>query len=142
MKNNQSGLTLVEVLATLILSSIVIAVIWTALNTSVNYSTTESNKVKIQQEANYIIQKIQNEHRLRDCYNLVIDEKSIFISTCDLANPAAIVISNEYNYSPTATFKISPNEKDLKLQGLTLTDKKNDKISYQIDTIITRYKTK
>jgi len=72
----QDGMTLVEVLATLLLSSLVIMLIWTTVAITMKYNLTETKKLQMQQDANYIITDIQRIHRKYDCYQIIKQENN------------------------------------------------------------------
>ena len=59
MIKKQSGMTLVEVLVVLVLSSLVTLLIWTTVSISIKYNINETKKLRLQQEMNYIITKLQ-----------------------------------------------------------------------------------
>ncbi|GKV54431.1 hypothetical protein NCCP2222_03780 [Sporosarcina sp. NCCP-2222] len=71
MLKKQDGMTLVEVLATLLLTSLVIVLIWTTVAISMKYNVTETKKLQMQQDANYIITDIQRIHRKYECYQII-----------------------------------------------------------------------
>ena len=80
-------MTLVEVLVVLVLSSLVILLIWTTVSISMKYNITETKKLRLQQEMNYIITKLQQEHRIRDCYDVSIKVEEISIENCEGDTP-------------------------------------------------------
>lgn len=144
MKKNQSGMTLVEVLATLILLSLIGTLIWTTFFTSAKYNIKETTKLHLQQEANYIITKIQQQHRQLDCYQLEITEDAVELFDCE--NPKMLIetISSDYKYESVALQKVEPKLKsgDLRLK-LTVKDPlKDSKLKVDVETTITRYKSK
>jgi len=60
VRKNESGVTLVELLAVLVLISIVTAIIWNTVFISMRHNTTETKKLRLQQEANYELPKFTN----------------------------------------------------------------------------------
>lgn len=70
MIRKQKGMTLVEVLASLLITSLVIILIWTTILISIKYNIVESNKIQMQQEVNYIITDLQRIHREFNCYQI------------------------------------------------------------------------
>ena len=77
MHKHEKGMTLVQVLVTLVLVSLVGALIWTTVTISMNYNITETKKLRLQQEMNYIITKLQQDtvERDRERYEVDIKEK-------------------------------------------------------------------
>lgn len=141
MDNKQSGLTLVEVLVTLVLSTLVVVLIWTTVSISMKYNITESKKLLLQQEANYIITKLQQEHRHRECYKITIEKEQVIIENCE-SNPIfKEMISTGFNYSPELTKDIHTKKEDLSLTGFTINDSKNTKLKVKVPILITRYKS-
>src|SRR5690606_7167197 len=82
MKKDENGMTLVEVLVTLVLVSLVITLIWTTVMVSMKYNIVETNKLRWQQEANRIITVIQQLHRKCDTYSLTATHQEIQIDHC------------------------------------------------------------
>ncbi|WP_432358370.1 prepilin-type N-terminal cleavage/methylation domain-containing protein [Sporosarcina sp. UB5] len=82
MKRDEHGMTLVEVLVTLVLVTLVIALIWTTVVVSMKYNIVETKKLRWQQEANRIITEIQQLHRKCETYNLTATHEEIRIEQC------------------------------------------------------------
>ncbi|MDX1700671.1 MAG: type II secretion system protein [Melioribacteraceae bacterium] len=153
---NEKGITLVELIAALALVSMVGVLIMTTMGIGFKYSIAESNKTSTQQEANIIVQKILNKHRLGKCYKVTIEEDIqtrndvLFYNEVDcridnlIPNPEVIIKKEPMS---SAQFNLALNI------GQTYVDpKKNDfnfiailkygnKATYQINTVLTRYKT-
>lgn len=148
---NEKGVTLVELLAVLVLVSMVATIILTTFFIATKYNITETKKLKMQQEANYIITKVLQKHRTTDsCYNLnVVDEsgnvvakgKKIIFSDC--SEPSVIgvevVIADSFMYTLTEP----KNEIHPKLGNFKTTvkiiDPKNSKLYVSVDTEFGRY---
>jgi len=141
MDNKQSGMTLVEVLATLVLSSLVMIIIWTTVSISMKYSATETKKLHLQQEANYIITKIQQVHRQSDCYRLEIKKDFVIIRKCEDNSQSQEAISTGFSYAPETEATIKPKEKDLDISNFTVHDRENNKLQIKVNMFISRYKT-
>lgn len=74
MKNNQqSGFSLVELLAVIVLLSIVLLVSWNIFFQGTNYSNKAVSKNQMQQEANIIFAKLNKIHLQSDSYKMQID---------------------------------------------------------------------
>lgn len=113
MKKNEKGMTLVEVLATLVLLSLVTGVIWTTISISTKFNVSETSVLKLQQEANYIVSELQRVHRNCYTYELIITTKEVKILNCKNEENATIpgydgIVSNIYEYMPVR----NPSEPD------------------------------
>lgn len=92
-------MTLVEVLATLLLSSLVIMLIWTTVAISMKYNIVESKKLQMQQDANYMITDIQRIHRKYDCYKITEkDSGSWEVQDCENGKVISVYTSSIYKY--------------------------------------------
>ncbi|SEM33435.1 prepilin-type N-terminal cleavage/methylation domain-containing protein [Mesobacillus persicus] len=79
MINNQRGISLVEVLATLVILSIIGGTIWSIFFQGHSYSQNAISKNAMQQEANIILTSLKNVHQTNDKYTI----STISDSSCD-----------------------------------------------------------
>lgn len=138
---NQKGFSLVEVLAVLALSSLLILLIWTTVLTSMKHNVSETKKLKLQQEANYVIAEFQRIHRQCDQYEVEINDTQIELKNCNgpISNR---IISKGYNYRETTFLKgsIDAKKTNAKLPfTLTIKDRNNEKLTIEISTTLSRY---
>jgi prepilin-type N-terminal cleavage/methylation domain-containing protein len=145
--NSDKGMTLIEVLATILLVSMVVVLIWTGVLISMRYNVAETKKTHLQQEANYIITEIQRIHRYCDSYDLTISRNEISVKNCYLASSNSktdFTIANTYQYESTPEYigKLIETKKNDSYINFTLTvrDIKNKKLFVEIPTTISRYK--
>ncbi|MFD1927278.1 prepilin-type N-terminal cleavage/methylation domain-containing protein [Sporosarcina siberiensis] len=156
---NEHGVSLVELLAVLALVAMIATLILTTFFIATKYNLTETKKLKMQQEANYIITFILQKHReVEDCYSLKINDENLFFDYCDESKPDKL-ISNGYEYKlyhplepenplvPQAerdaieeSERFYPKEDNLQMT-LMLIDLSNDQLKVSIDTTFVRYKT-
>lgn len=139
---NSKGITLVEVLAVLLLIAIVSTTIVSMILLTNRYQITETKKMKMQQEANYIISEILQKHRFVDeCYELNITEQGRKLIFKDCGG-SMVVISDIYKYSLTdlPSNKIYPKKQDL-VTTLTVTDPEDSDLYVAVDTVFSRYKS-
>ncbi|MFC7364703.1 MULTISPECIES: prepilin-type N-terminal cleavage/methylation domain-containing protein [Bhargavaea] len=68
---NEKGLTLTELLAVLVLASLVLTITMTAFGIGAKYQAAETEKVKLQQEMNLLITQLTHAHRSGACYELL-----------------------------------------------------------------------
>jgi type II secretory pathway pseudopilin PulG len=145
--NSGKGMTLVEVLATIVLVSAVVILIWTGVLISSKHNVAETKKLRLQQEANYIIAEVQRIHRSCDKYDLTISKNEISVKNCILTSSSSkpdITIANTYQYESTPEYigKLIETKKNDSSINFTLTvrDIKNKKLFVEIPTTISRYK--
>lgn len=146
MKKKERGMTLVEVLATLVLISLVTGLIWTTVSIATKFGVSETSELKLQQEANYIITELQRIHRNCYTYELIIKTDEIKIENCydeDKALPKYDgVISNTYIYYPVREpRKTYTTEGNLDIPDFEIIDPVNQIRSVKIPVSISRYKT-
>ncbi|MFS0689878.1 prepilin-type N-terminal cleavage/methylation domain-containing protein [Sporosarcina sp. 179-K 8C2 HS] len=101
MIKRQKGMTLVEVLVTLVLVSLVITLIWTTVFFSIKYNNVETKKLSWQREANRIITEIQKYHRQCDAYELMVSRQKIQINNCIVngVDKGGEQIANDFYYA-------------------------------------------
>ena len=78
--HKQSGLTLIELLAVIVISGLVLTLGWSILSNSYKYNDITQSKINLTQEANLIVSKLRKQHQNGDykvCYG---DEKLFFDS--------------------------------------------------------------
>lgn len=143
---NEKGVTLLELLAVLVLTSLILTLIITTFVVFSNYNVTQTKKLRMQQEANYIISLILQTHRTAEAYELMIPSvDKLIIKECENEDPVCIgpesIIGNQFNYSLSINpGKINPKKTDFETT-LIITDPQNDKLQVEIKTRFTRYKT-
>jgi type II secretory pathway pseudopilin PulG len=151
---SEKGITLIELIAALALVSMVAVLIMTTLSIGIQRSVIESEKTKIQQEANLITSKLLNIHRSGNCYQLDVTENhDLQVLTygepnqgiCDNVLNQTITINNaEYEISPMNSplpfEKIDPTKKNNAI-SIVLTLESRRTINYEISTTLSRYKT-
>ena len=147
MKKNEDGMTLVEVLATLVLLSLVTGIIWTTISIATKFSVSETTELQLQQEANYIISQLQQVHRHCYTYELTITESEIKVENCmkDEINPNREydgIISDRFLYEPRPTSTEEPTKADLYLSDFVVIDPVKKIRRVDVPTTISRYKTK
>lgn len=140
-------MTLVEVLATLVLLSLVAAVIWTTISIASQFNISETSNLRLQQEANYIISQLQQVHRNCFTYDLTISQNEVRVDNCmedkDIPKESYNgVVSNQFDYLPKIDHEEqTPTTKDLILTSFKVTDPVRVKRFVEITTVISRYKT-
>ncbi|EGA89090.1 hypothetical protein GPDM_11480 [Planococcus donghaensis MPA1U2] len=149
MKNDEKGITMIEILAALVLVSLVVAGAWTAMSIGFKHSVVETTKTHIQQDAALVIAKLSSAHRKSDRYLVKIENKQLMLQTCSDetgCGPYERLIDKDYDFTGTsingivytgASFSevtIVPKEQHNPV-SLTLT---SGKASISIDTVLTR----
>lgn len=141
MKNDQSGMTLVEILAVLVLISLVTGIIWTTINISIKHNALETTKTQLQQDANFIITKIQQKHRSSECYRLIIQEQEVSLRNCEGNQESNEIIGQKFKYGPLQDVELKPKKTSTYELTLEVKDPLNRKLSVTVPTIISRYKS-
>lgn len=144
MFKNEKGISLVEVLAALLISSIVAGIIYTMVILSMNYNNVEATKTSLQQEANYIVTEIQRIHRQCESYTLSITTDNVEIKDCIISRDGSVdnlnkIISNKYQYAPVLDKFVEPKKFNLRLCDFNVLDPNNKKLSVKIQTEFSRY---
>lgn len=150
MVRKQDGMTLVEVLATLLLSSLFILLIWTTVAISMRYNIVETKKLKMQKEANYIITDIQRIHRSFECYQITTDDQGTWRSSkCSNGEVITIYSNSDYRYlldgypSEIYTKPIKDKEEDysyeLSVKIYELDNNNDNNPNLEVKTVISRY---
>ncbi|WP_438298178.1 hypothetical protein [Sporosarcina sp. FA15] len=103
MLKNEDGMTLVEVLATLILMTLITGIIWTTVSIATKFNVSETSSLRLQQEANYIIAELQQVHRYCYSYRLTIIRDEVKVAECINDTGESIpeydkIISNQFKY--------------------------------------------
>ena len=73
---NQSGITLIEVLATLTILSLLLGIIYSVFFNGLQYSSKAKNTVSIQQEANYLLTLLKEQHEKVNSYTVSVNNES------------------------------------------------------------------
>lgn len=113
---NEKGLTLVELLAGIVILAIISLCLWSIFHNSMNHNNREVSKNQLQQEANIIINTIQNLHTKHKITQLVVDENnsSFTIYYSD---------RNQNNIIKNSTF----NKRNIKYEFCAFTDPDTNK---------------
>lgn len=145
---NEKGLTLVEVLATLVLFSIIAITIWNFFFQTINHNEREVTQNQLQREANLIVNTIQNFHTkytITEISNVNNDlESYIQIEAYDKENGKAIPPTKfensdiKYEVSSGTFTADLTNPKYEFIFQFKLTSKNNDKIYYEGQTIFSK----
>ena len=147
---------MVEVLAALLLVSIIGAIAWTALNIGMKHNSAEITKTQLQQEVNLIVTKLVNEHRRSDHYYLRLAGNQLEINSCDVDDSAGESCDGFINLSQQdfrhkgtvngidftvmdETKRIEPKKNHVRLV-LKVTDQE-EKRSAEVETKLTRILT-
>ncbi|PKG21680.1 PilW family protein [Niallia nealsonii] len=151
MIQNSKGLTLIELLAAVSLSAIILLLAYQFLFQGFQFSKTVTDKTLLQQEANYIMVNLTKIHQSSDSYTIAFDQnpnanyikvegkKTITFKNdhffyelkTSTSNNSKIYTKNKETFYPKLT--------DVSIE-LTIYNKKNPKLSYSSKTILSRIK--
>jgi len=156
MKNNEKGVTLVELLATVTILSIVGILVWSVFIQGIKHSNKESTKNLLTQEANYVQFSLKKIHQTSEEYQIKFPSPcSIQIEDLNApSNPVLNLNNNQIcysindvtNYDDGLTFDLSTTSikpKDIHHSisfQLILKEKKNERNKVITHTILSRLK--
>lgn len=150
MKKSEKGMTLVEVLATLLLLSLVTGVIWTTISIATQFNVSQTSVLSLQKEANYIVSELQRVHRNCNTYELVITANEVKVMNCksgdNLVTPGYDgIVSNKFEYEPLRNSPepdpIETTKENLNILDFKVIDPAMKSRSVSIPISISRYKT-
>jgi hypothetical protein len=108
------------------------------------YNITETKKLRMQQEANYIITELQQIHRKCDTYKLEERDEEFWMTDC-----TGGVLQPNKKIGSESNFKISglPTEQEIKAKttdsslnvNLVVSDPIKNKLEVSVSTVISRY---
>lgn len=138
--DNQKGVTLIELLATLVIFGIFSTIIWAFMMQTFQTNEIEISKNQLQQEATIIINAIDEVHRNSISYTIEFDSNGITINP---HNSDEISFSNpniHYDISPLLSGEtVTPKKQNLTF-NLVLKSKANESIKTTIRTAFKRLK--
>ncbi|BAQ11593.1 hypothetical protein OXB_3124 [Bacillus sp. OxB-1] len=138
--SNEKGITLVELLASLALLSMVVILIWTTFFITARYNIAETTKLQLQQEANYILTTIQQQHRYKECYNLKVEGQRLVLEDCDTGDRELVSSGFDYTLNPEEIDNINPDDEDLHFILSVKDPKEGSKLKVKVETTISRYR--
>lgn len=128
---NERGITLVEVVATIVILSFIGVLISTVLLNSMKFSDTLISKNTMQQQANYILSTLTKIHQQEEEYEITQDP----VDACSwIVTPASTGITKTFqddklcftildtNNTSATDIKVEKNDSDIKIT-LTVADK-------------------
>jgi len=143
-KKNENGLTLVELLASIVIIAIISLALWNLFFNSMNHNSREVSKNQLQQEANLIINTIQNLHTKYKITNLEIDptNSSLTISYRDkdsISNQNTIFNNNNIKYEIKTSESFTETQTPQHFEFyLKLTSTKNENIKFEVRTTFSK----
>ena len=137
---NQKGVTLVELLATLVISGIFATIIWTFLFQTLKTNEVEISKNQLQQEANIILNALDEVHRRSAEYKIDYSNDEIIITG---TNSSQMVFSNpqiDYHLLPIESGKIITPVHEQLTMTLVLKSKTNKNVNITLKSTFNRLK--
>lgn len=140
VKNNQNGITLIELLVSTVILLILGGIIWGVFFQGVKYSNNAVSKNQMQQEANIIITKLTEIHQTSKKYSIISKNGIIHVIYDDKNGISQkVTFENRHlEFSSTSIDNRLPNESDT-LFTLIVTDKSSEN-SQTITTLLYRLK--
>ncbi len=145
MVQNEKGVTLIELLAALTIFGIFSTIVWAFFFQSFQANNVEMTKNSLQQEANLIINTLQEVHRNSESYLIVIDDdfKTLEITPDSEASYLFNKSGVLYEIFSTNSFesgdRIYPNNFDFPMT-LILTSSENNNLQIKIQTVFSKIK--
>lgn len=151
---NQAGITLIEVLAALTILSIVTVIIYNVFSNGLRYSSQAEDTVLIQEETNYLLTLLKEQHEnaandytvtVENNQNTIILNKGrsnemnatnsqYLYQICDMDDTSQ---SCDQQNATDHTITITPSNERFYLK-IILTNKNTPDITYKIQTILSR----
>ncbi|MFF2794323.1 type II secretion system protein [Lysinibacillus xylanilyticus] len=139
---NERGLTLVEVLATLIIFSLVFILVWSIFFQGTNYSKKAVSKNQMQQEANVIISSLNSIHKRSTEYSVTSNSCSLSIQyTAQNAAKTEVFENSQMCIKLANSFTNPVNPKTTNVEIKLIIEEKdhpNNKVT--INTLLSRLK--
>ncbi|WP_442595272.1 prepilin-type N-terminal cleavage/methylation domain-containing protein [Neobacillus sp. D3-1R] len=154
MVKNSNGLTLIELLLALAISSVFIVIIWVFFFQGIQFSNIVSDKNSVQQEANYVLRSITRFHQTsKSVYTITFDQNPNASYFSFTNNIESITMESPrfsysiYQYNPLDgseqllqnNVQINPNKVDLPIK-IVVKDIQSPTTLYEIKTVISKIK--
>nr|WP_263325547.1 prepilin-type N-terminal cleavage/methylation domain-containing protein [Neobacillus sp. Marseille-Q6967] len=148
MKRGEDGLTLVEVLATLVILSIISISVWSIFFQGFNFSQKAISKNSMIQEANLIITNLKSIHQTSDGYDIENSSSKceilVYLPAKNDPNAKKYVYSNanmciNFKIKNGISSSINPHQDDALLE-LSVSDKNDSDNKIALDTLLYRVK--
>jgi len=122
----ETGVTLLELLVTLVISTIVVGLISSVLISSIKYNEKTQSHINLRKEANYFISQLRQLHKGKEyslCYEDLLSDKRVSFVRSKLSDYGGVINNCD---------QVNPSH-DLNVE-FTLTDNQNNK--FELTTII------
>ncbi|MEI4769401.1 prepilin-type N-terminal cleavage/methylation domain-containing protein [Psychrobacillus sp. FJAT-51614] len=130
-KQNQNGLTLVELLAAIVIFSVISLILWRFFFQTIEFSDDAMSKNQLQKEANIILNTIQQMHTQSDLKSIKINNDSTSLTL--ESNLDTVVFNNPGIIYQTSQYTFNENPVSFKFEIL-LSSSKNPSITYKTNT--------
>ena len=137
--DNERGLTLVEVLATVIILSIISILAWRIFFQGTEYSKKAVSKNQMQQEANIIIASLNSIHKRSIEYSIDSSNCKISVQYTTQSTTKTEVFENSQMCIQANDLTITPKTTDADL-NITIEEKGRPKNKIQINSLLSRLK--
>jgi len=159
MKINERGITLLEVLATLTILGFLISIIFSIFINGINYSSKAKDTVLIQQETNYLLTLLKEQHENQSLYSITVSDnhKQVIIvndegETFNIGNEDYEYYMKDSRFTEQNKLEINPMKKKesngvvngvVKIMGdfhveLLIKSSENPSLEYRTKTILSR----
>ena len=138
---NERGLTLIEVLATITILSVIGVVIWNVFFQGLYYSDKAVTQNTMQQESNYVSMKLSRIHQTSKEYALISSDCAIKVNYINKNNESLEETFKEPKLCLSTNFsgRVNPNKEDLSLT-ISIQDKAKASNNFYLETVFYRLK--
>ncbi|WP_040227021.1 PilW family protein [Bhargavaea cecembensis] len=148
MNENENGMTLVEVLATLVIGTMFMLLAMTIMGLNMKMNATQASTTRLQQEANLVVSQLtENHRRCNSPYNLQLSANQVVLScNGDSQTLGGGTYNHELSVGETAVNQTTPLQVDAKQQTdvhvtLTVIDPDHQNKEMTVSTTLSRLGT-
>lgn len=143
MHRNEQGLTLLEVLATVIILSIIGIVIWNVFIQGYQFSNKSIKKSQMQQEANYVLTSMKRFHQNSDVpYYINVSGCEITVSNKPEGSDSIVFNHPQICFSSNFTGRKDVNPERENVNFIIIaTDENDNRNKLSIETVLYRLKS-
>jgi prepilin-type N-terminal cleavage/methylation domain-containing protein len=134
IRNNQAGVTLIELLAAIVIMSVIAVPIFTLMTNSFTRTAMQGKESQLQYFAQEIMEEAQNNESLREN---ILKSGSVLEGDCSFVADVGCDLSGNSLSDPEATYKLEVINRDIEVMNHDIEDEpSNKKYSYSFHEII------
>lgn len=146
--HKEKGLTLIEVLAVVVISMLILGGVYGAITSTLNFNNKTQSHIDLRQEANIIITQMRTNHqeafnhgteeRYEICYENFVNDSRLQFQGFEVSELSGAENENEITFNEAGCYGKVNARNDLKVNFI-LADTENDEAHFEVDTIIESY---